>query len=151
MSDNCLCAGAILQGSGHDVPGVRVSVLMCGVIPGEIPSGWDVMRELLFRKERSKRKGDEAPSGCNYLPHLNNAFVMIIIERSLRLPRGISQDPAKNKNCRLGDWQGCLLGQSGSWGGGPTALWRLCEVFRRPGTLLGNGDTFPDVALPSPH
>lgn len=41
------------------------------------------MRQLLSQKERSKRKGEEAPSGCNYLPHLNNAFVMIIIERSL--------------------------------------------------------------------
>lgn len=77
------------------------------------------MRELLFRKERSKRKGDEAPSGCNYLPHLNNAFVMIIIERSLRLPRGISQDPAKNKNCRLGDWQGCLARPIWLLGRGP--------------------------------
>lgn len=70
-------------GLGPRCTGVSVSGLTCGVIPGEPPSGWDVMRELVLRKERSKRKGEEAPSGCNYLPHLNNAFVMIIIERSL--------------------------------------------------------------------
>lgn len=53
------------------------------MISGEAPSGWDAMRELFLPKERSKTEGEEAPSGYNYLPHLNNAFVVIIIEQSL--------------------------------------------------------------------
>lgn len=104
------------------------------------------MRQLLSQKERSKRKGEEAPSGCNYLPHLNNAFVMIIIERSLTASTWDLTRPSEKlhkKICKFGDWQSCLPGQPGAAGTGTT-------VSRRPLSLWGSRDAFPDVASPFP-
>lgn len=91
------------------------------MIPGQVPSGWDVMRELLLQTERSKRKGEEAPSGCNYLPYLNNAFVMIIIERSLTASTWDLTRPSEKSKLQAGggDRQSCLPGQAGAAGGEP--------------------------------
>ncbi|XP_069646313.1 collagen alpha-1(I) chain-like [Haliaeetus albicilla] len=78
------------------------------------------MRELLLQTERSKRKGEEAPSGCNYLPYLNNAFVMIIIERSLTASTwDLTRPSEKSKLQTGGDRQSCLPGQAGAAGGEP--------------------------------
>lgn len=124
------------------------------MIPGQVPSGWDVMRELLLQTERSKRKGEEAPSGCNYLPYLNNAFVMIIIERSLTASTWDLTRPSEKSKLQAGGGTGKAACQArpALRAGSPTAPAGTGTAgCRRPGPLRGSGDTFPDVAFPLPH
>ncbi|XP_072192170.1 uncharacterized protein [Excalfactoria chinensis] len=57
---------------------------LCGWGDPRLEHRRDRMRcEGLSWERKEQKEGEKAPSGCNYLPHLNNTFVVIFIEHSL--------------------------------------------------------------------
>lgn len=107
---------------------------------------------VTLTKRKEQKEEEEAPSGCNYLPHLNNVFVMIIIERLLTASTW--------DLTRLGEKQKLQIGALAKLPARPG--WRCGRGARRPlrgqgrwcrrrlRAFPGSSDTFPDVASPFP-
>lgn len=99
-----------------------------------------------------KRKEEEAPSGCNYLPYLNNAFqyyheyYRVVVNGFLV---GSHKTQRKIKMANWGTGKAACHAGLALRSGSPTASARTgTAVSCRPGPLRGSDDTFPNVASP---